>query len=126
MNRNEKVARVMLIVFGSIIAVYGFLLFMVALIAILTGTHEYFLKIWCILMPILCLLGFASVFLGIKFRKIPNRKLLIHIILSTLTVIWLNSYFIILDIYKIIYKSVIGNSEYPAFRINLFLTTIIM
>ena len=88
MNKNERIARTLLIVFGGVLTFFMFYSLLFGLIFELYHLNVYYTKLWFIFFPIFLLLGLAYLFLGILFNKIPGNKLLIHLIISIITIIW--------------------------------------
>jgi len=53
--------------------------------------------VWLRYMPILALIGVAYLFFGLFFHKIKKQRLLIHIVISLLSIVWLILYTISLN-----------------------------
>lgn len=92
MTKNEKIARVILIIYGGVKAFYAGVFFFSLLLMKLMGTDLHAETIWFIYMPILMVLGFAFLFFGIYLKKLTIPKLKTHIILSVLSIVWLICY----------------------------------
>ena len=92
MTKNEKIARVILIIYGGVKAFYASIFFFSLLLMKLIGTDMRAETIWFIYMPLLMILGFAFLFFGIYFKKLNIPKLNTHIILSVLSIVWLICY----------------------------------
>ena len=111
MNRNEKVARTFLIIFGSIMTFCGLYNLFLAFVISITRQTVLITGVWLIYMPFLLLPGFGYLLLGLKFKKIRDRKFLIHLIISIITIIWLIAYIIGLILSGASPKLSLGNLE---------------
>lgn len=94
MEKQIKAAKIILIVYGAILAFFGiWSLFEKGLMHI-TSSHMHAESVWIILMPALSIIGLAYLIFGINLHKIQKRKLTIHLIISGVSLIWFTLYVI--------------------------------
>ncbi|MDZ7743239.1 MAG: hypothetical protein U5Q03_16265 [Bacteroidota bacterium] len=90
---NKKSASIDKIItyIGGGIAVFS--LMCIIQVSIMSADFINSLKsVWIIYMPILALIGGLYFLFGLRFKKIKKNKLIIHIIISIASLIWLTLY----------------------------------
>jgi hypothetical protein len=99
MNRNEKVARVILIIFGSVIMAFASLMLLMLVTIGQMDTPLYGIQAICIYLIVLCLLGGGYQLLGFNLPKMEDNKFLIHVLISMFTLAFVILLFKKLNLY---------------------------
>ena len=96
MDKKIRGTRIILIIYGAVIAFFLFYFFAMSLLMSTASSHFSVERVWIVFMPFLFIIGIGFLFLGILIKRIRTKRQSIFLILSSFSIVWyiLYSFFV--------------------------------